>query len=394
MRNVPFRRGGLLAALLVSVVASAPLAAQDSTQSTPQAEPPAPGGTHTVKKGDTLWDIAKQYLNDPFLWPEIYRINTDVVEDPHWIYPNEVLKLPANVTVATTATDVTTVVDDRMSPMPTTSLIEAPRPTGATVFSLSASRRVATVSRFGASATAFPHPAVRVGETYAAPWLDRMNGPAEQGTIVGSAEISGIATQTPRSRMLNEERAYISLPKDIVPARGDRYLAFQLGPVLENGSQMVEPTGVVEVERAENGDASTVRIITQYSNVEAGQGIVPIDHFTLGNDARPAPLMLGTEGHVVFVGSNSVLPTVQSYVVIDVTAKDGAKIGDQYTLFEPRRKVLVKGRGDQTAQVPEERVALGQVVKVTDRGTTLMLVDQQNPAVKVGTRARLTARMP
>jgi hypothetical protein len=394
MRNVPFRRGGLLAALLVSVVASAPLAAQDSTQSTPQAEPPAPGGTHTVKKGDTLWDIAKQYLNDPFLWPEIYRINTDVVEDPHWIYPNEVLKLPANATVATTATDVTTVVDDRMSPMPTTSLIEAPRPTGATVFSLSASRRVATVSRFGASATAFPHPAVRVGETFAAPWVDRMNGPSEQGTIVGSAEIAGIATTTPRSRMLNEERAYITLPKDIVPARGDRYLAFQLGPVLENGSQMVEPTGVVEVERAENGDASTVRIITQYSNVEAGQGIVPIDHFTLGNDARPAPLMLGTEGHVIFVPDHSVLPTVQSYVVIDVTAKDGAKIGDQYTLFEPRRKVLVKGRGDETAMVPEERVALGQVVKVTDRGTTLILVDQQNPAVKVGTKARLTARMP
>jgi hypothetical protein len=391
MRNVPFRRGGLLAALLVSALASAPLAAQDSTQSQP-----APGGTHTVKKGDTLWDIAHQYLNDPFLWPEIYRINTDVVEDPHWIYPNEVLKLPASTVAATTpnGTEVTTVVDDRMSPMPNSSLVEAPRATGATVFSLSASRRVATVSRFGASATAFPHPAVRVGETFAAPWLDRLNGPNDQGTIVGSAEISGIATNTPRTRMLNEERAYITLPKDVVPARGDRFLAFSLGPVLPNGSQVVEPTGVVEVERAENGDASTVRIITQYSNVEAGQGIIPLDHFTLGNDARPAPLMLGTEGKVVFVADSAVLPSVQGYVVIDVTAKDGAKIGDQYTLYVPRRSVLVKGRGDQMATVPEERVALGQVVKVTDRGTTLILVDQQNPAVKVGTRARLTARMP
>ena len=390
MRNVPFRRGGLLAALLVSALASAPLAAQDSTKSQP-----APGGTHTVKKGDTLWDIAHQYLNDPFLWPEIYRINTDVVEDPHWIYPNEVLKLPANM-VATTpnGTEVTTVVDDRMSPMPTTSLVEAPRSSGSTVFSLSATRRVATVSRFGASATAYPHPAVRVGEVFAAPWLDRANGPSDQGTIVGSAEISGIATTTPRTRMLNEERAYITLPKDVVPARGDRYLAFQLGPVLEDGSQMVEPTGVVEVERAENGDASTVRIITQYSNVEAGQGIIPIDHFTLGNEARPSPLMLGTEGKVVFVSDGAVLPTMQGYVVIDVTAKDGAKIGDQYTLYVPRRPVLVKGRGDQMANVPEERVALAQVVKVTDRGTTLILVDQQNPAVKVGMKARLTARMP
>src|SRR3978361_1121936 len=121
MRNVPFRRGGLLAALLVSALASTPLAAQDSTQAAP-----APGGTHTVKKGDTLWDIAHQYLNDPFLWPEIYRLNTDVVEDPHWIYPNEVLKLPSNAVVATAdTTAVTTIVDDRMSPMPNRDLTEA-----------------------------------------------------------------------------------------------------------------------------------------------------------------------------------------------------------------------------------------------------------------------------
>lgn len=52
--------------------------------------------TYTVKSGDTLSKIAKEFLGDPNAYREIFDANRDQLSDPDKIKPGQVLKIPAH----------------------------------------------------------------------------------------------------------------------------------------------------------------------------------------------------------------------------------------------------------------------------------------------------------
>ncbi|MBL8269376.1 LysM peptidoglycan-binding domain-containing protein [Steroidobacter sp.] len=81
----------------VGVLAPASILAQDAPAQTVGSGSNIPltanaPDEYVVKTGDTLWDISKVFLREPWYWPEIWYVNPQVA-NPHLIYPGDVLKL-------------------------------------------------------------------------------------------------------------------------------------------------------------------------------------------------------------------------------------------------------------------------------------------------------------
>lgn len=52
------------------------------------------GKTYTVKSGDCLWKIAKQFYGNGAQYTKIYNANRDKIKNPNLIYPGQVLTIP------------------------------------------------------------------------------------------------------------------------------------------------------------------------------------------------------------------------------------------------------------------------------------------------------------
>ena len=70
----------LALAIVVSIAAIELLAAEVLREDHPDR--------YQVKEGDTLWEIASMFLNDAWMWPEIWHVNPDI-KNPHLIYPGD-----------------------------------------------------------------------------------------------------------------------------------------------------------------------------------------------------------------------------------------------------------------------------------------------------------------
>ncbi len=371
-------------------------------------EPVAPQqGLHEVVKGETLWALAERYLDNPFLWPVIYEANTDRIQDPHWIYPHQMLIIPglegAPAQAPAQVQDVE-VLGAREEPVPMEPpppvaqgvcpgdsdrtifydgtqtdrgcAIEAPAPEDRTTFYVDPASLTANIS----GSDKPEGYAVPRGVVYAAPWLEEFEAPIHAvGTVTGFADVDMAVEK--RDLVQAHERLVIQVEDGVELRVGDLLQSFDVARAEEDFGQVLQPTAVLTVTSVEEAGVM--------ARVSAGFGL-----FRIGQKVRMAPdfdLVLGVEAREV--ESNLSAPVrgfeldreiygLGSIAFLEVGEAEGISIGDEFMGY------LNPGQGWSGS----EAVRL-QAVLVQGQMTSARVLGIREPILEPGVQLHLVKKM-
>lgn len=377
-------RPWIATALVVSLWA-APVEAQE----TPATAGKSSGREHRVRRGDTLWDLARYYLNDPFRWGLIYEANRGVVSNPHRIYPNDRLVIPEpGAPVAAGVAEpaaVGSAVEAR---------VEATEAPGRTIFYRGVVDGAAEVAgdRRGdqpifvegeKEAVVVVQPA----EYLAAPWLaDPGELPAfgKVLRLIGHGEDRDKVAQSAHPG----DRLYIERRGRRVPEVGTEVLLAREGRRVRGWGRVISPSAVGVVEAVER-DVITVAVRRQFDRVEPGDIALPLDSVPEVH-GRVEPVEDGVAGTLLGFAFEQPVYGTAELGFVDLGTKRGIGVGDELEVFIPTREL---GGWNQT-KLPEERVARLRVIRVEERTATVRVLGIWQSTIRAGLPVRLVGKLP
>jgi hypothetical protein len=336
-----------------------------------------PQGTHTVVDDDTLWDLAQRYYSNPFEWRVIWNANTNVVEDPNWIYPDEVLVIPGLPAQAPAE-------EEPVEPIETAPDTEEVPP-DLVPFGLRAARPVVEGSRtiffegedeeegsMVGAAAAREYAPVSADLVYSAPWMIGLDEePESAGRITGFADRGERASSI---RTFDRVRVAMDAPARV----GAHLQLFRVDRTVESVGHVVVPTGVATVVFIGNGEV-VAEVVKEYDRIQPGDLVRPLPTFVAQEGVYAEEISGGSEAMIMGFAGDHVLTDIGHVAFLDLGSDDGIVIGDEFVLY-----------GDA---VPTAREGALQVIGVTDTMAAARVLSMRDNVFRQGVVVRLAKKM-
>ncbi len=304
----------IIAAALITLLLSFPVLAEDI-----ELKPDHPD-TYVVVKGDTLWDISSTFLQDPWLWPEIWHVNTQIA-NPHLIFPGDILTLV--YIDGKPQLQLTRGGDGKLSPR----IREIPLEDAIPTIPLDAIQQFLSRPRV-----------VDKDTLEKAPYIVAIEG---KKVMAGSGN-----------------KVYVRrLPKDsfkgqVVFRKGDAYKDPDTQKILGYEAIYVADSTVVA-----HADPSTVLINTSEIECIAGDRLLPSEERVLATNYVPRPPKSMVEGKIISVYKGVGIIGQYNIVAINLGENDGMEEGTVLAIYRQGETVKDKfsGKWNEKIKLPDVR---------------------------------------
>ena len=369
------RTGGIGLGGLMLVVFCLPVlaVAANPPEPTPGETPGALESPYVVKKGDTLWGISRDLLDDPLLWPRLLEQNK-FISNPNRIYPGDRLGMPGKV----------------IAPAPAP-VAEAPQPEPAKPEPPKEPEKVAAPAPPPPPVEATPPPKTPVPP---ASEHARVCSPALVGETEALKVGIGELVKSPDNRVMSsmEDHVVLGLDTGSPLNKGDRLAAIRVGRRIidpktgASAGRVLHALGLLEVTDVKNRVARA-RISYSCGPIVVGDRVAPFAPAAFPEAKTPQPARRSVNAAVLESLRGEALMGLQQLAFVDVGANQGIGPGDIFALMR-QYGPAVTGAGAMLP-MPSDRLGDAVVLRVAERSATVLLTASARE-VRVGDLAVLS----
>jgi len=324
----------------------------------PSASEPAaqgPEGAYVVRKGDTLWGISKDLLNDPLLWPRIWDQNP-FIKNPNLIFPGDTLALPGQVIVP--------------APAP---VAEAPKPEPPKEAPKEEAKAPPAPPTPAAELAppVLPVPPASQQAIACSPVL--LEEPAASGAGIGSV----VKSHDNRLLLSQEDEVFVAVDGAQSLKVGDRLAVVRPGlRVLHPWSKgaLGRPLftlGIFEVAEVRDRTARG-RLIYSCEAMNVGDRVMPFTLAPFPEDKIAQPTTRVVEGVILENPRRLQVLALQHMVYLDVGTGQGIGPGDVFAVYRPNAPAVNPAKGE-VVPIPPDRLGEAVVIRVTNTTATAVI---------------------